>query len=480
MYGYRTVPQYKAIGLQPRQLQWALFALLVLGLGVRVAAARGDLWLDEIWSIEMAQRAGGPLGVFTALHHDNNHYLNTLALLVLGDLRSSWVYRIVPLVASALWLIWVAMAVGKRSRLEAVFVMALLSPSYFFVLLGTEARGYAPLLLFLSLAWTCLELEMQGRPGPWKLLFGIFSILGLLSHFSFVFFLSGALAWVVYDAVARAHRPAVKWARCVRLFALPMAAASLLYWLDGRHLRVGGAPLMGVAEAVGQAAALALGLPAHGLWLVLAPLILTVVVSLELQRRRNRGDSDWMVFVIAIFIAPALALLTLRPPFVAARYFLIPLFLALLLLAGFLRHAWQQGGAGRRATVAAVLIVILAGNLVQLSRFLIGLRGDYGKAVDRLALEASGLPISIGSDHDHRNRTVLQFYARRDHPDLEVEYVEVGEWATEQPEWLLLHSFEEGLYGNPLLRTPAGTYRLVETFRHHGLSGWDWFLYRRD
>lgn len=480
MYGYRGAVDKKGTRLQSKQLRWALLALLTLGVGVRVAAVRGDLWLDEIWSIEMAQKAGGPLGVFTALHHDNNHHLNTLALLALGDLRPSWVYRVMPLVASVLWLVWIVLAVGKRSRLEAVLVLALLSSSYFFILQGTEARGYAPLLLFLSLAWTCLELKMQGRPGPWRLLFGIFSVLGLLSHFSFVFFLSGAVVWVVYAGVTPDHRPAVPRMSTIGLFGLPTAAGLLLYWVDGRHVRVGGAPLMSVAEGVGQAAALALGLPAQSYFLVVAPLILTVVAWVELARRRDEGDSEWILFALSIFIAPALALVVIRPPFVAARYFLIPVFLALFLLAGRLRRAWQQGGSVRKATVAAVLIVIVAGNLVQLSRFLTGLRGHYGEAVERIAVEAAGRPTSVGSDHDHRNATVLQFYARRDQPDLEMEYVEVGDWERVQPEWLLLHSFDEGLYGNPLLTTPAGSYRLVETFRHYGLSGWDWFLYRRD
>jgi len=470
--------------LHSKQIQWAIVALLVMGVGVRLAAVRGDLWLDEIWSIELAKEAGGPLGVFTALHHDNNHYLNTLWLQLLGDHRPSWVYRVAPLLASLLWLVWVGLAVARRNRSEAVLVLLLLSPSYLFVLQGTEARGYALLLLFLVLSWSCLDLEIRGRSGPWGPLFGVFSILGLLAHLSFSVFLLGGAAWVVFGSTRSSGRSHGMLRVLVRLFGLPAVIVLLLYWVDGRHIRVGGAPLMNAAEAVGQATALALGLPATGFFLALAPVVLGATAVVELERRRKKGDSEWILFAVSIFIAPALALalaLALaRPPFVAARYFLIPVFLTLLLLAGLLCRWWKEGETGKRVTVALVLVVIVGGNVVQLGRFLTALRGEYAQAVERLAVEAANRPISVGSDHDHRNRTVLEFYTRREHPELAVEYIEVGDWEARQPEWLFLHSFAEGLYGHPVLKTPAGSYALVETYRHYGLSGWDWFLYRKE
>src|SRR5512135_3181929 len=59
-------------------------AMVLVGAVLRALAARGDLWLDEIWSIEWARKAGSFLGVFTNVHVDNNHYLNTLFLRALG------------------------------------------------------------------------------------------------------------------------------------------------------------------------------------------------------------------------------------------------------------------------------------------------------------------------------------------------------------------------------------------------------------
>jgi hypothetical protein len=52
---------------------------------IRIVAAFNDLWLDEIWSIELVRELRSALGVFTQTHHDNNHYLNSLFIYVLGQ-----------------------------------------------------------------------------------------------------------------------------------------------------------------------------------------------------------------------------------------------------------------------------------------------------------------------------------------------------------------------------------------------------------
>ena len=53
-------------GRVPRAAWWLAAAALVLaGAVVRVLGARGDLWLDEIWSMELARVAGSAVGVFT-------------------------------------------------------------------------------------------------------------------------------------------------------------------------------------------------------------------------------------------------------------------------------------------------------------------------------------------------------------------------------------------------------------------------------
>ena len=45
---------------------------------LRARSAMNDLWMDEIWSVELVRELHSPLEIFTKIHHDNNHYLNSL------------------------------------------------------------------------------------------------------------------------------------------------------------------------------------------------------------------------------------------------------------------------------------------------------------------------------------------------------------------------------------------------------------------
>ncbi|HEY1302347.1 MAG TPA: hypothetical protein VGF24_02280, partial [Vicinamibacterales bacterium] len=68
---------------QRRPRRTILFCgLLTAAIGLRVIAARGDLWLDELWSLSFARQLDSPLQIWTSIHHDNNHPLNTLYLFV--------------------------------------------------------------------------------------------------------------------------------------------------------------------------------------------------------------------------------------------------------------------------------------------------------------------------------------------------------------------------------------------------------------
>src|SRR5262245_19465833 len=82
---------------------WSIAILLGAGAVLRIAAARGDLWLHALWSLSFARYALVPLDLWTTLHHDNNHVLNTLSLFVttkvFGAHRSPIIYRLVPLLS---------------------------------------------------------------------------------------------------------------------------------------------------------------------------------------------------------------------------------------------------------------------------------------------------------------------------------------------------------------------------------------------
>lgn len=458
---------------------WLLAGLVLIGLGLRFQSMRGDLWFDEVSSLEFARLAASPQAIFTAIHRDNNHYLNTLWLYGLGDGRAAWAYRSLAFAACCLMLVWIVTGGFLAGRFARLAGAVLIGGSFFLVVPLTEARGYAGMLLAVLAAWRSLELAMAGRPGPWALAFGICASLACLFQLTALVFLVGAGLWVLGSLPRLRQRAGGLAAYVLRLFALPVVTVVSLYLVDIRRWQVGGGPLVETSEAAGRAAALALGLPEAGLSLFLGPLLLATAVLSELHRRRREGDSSWLLYGGAIFVGPAAMLALSEFPTTYARYFLVPVVMSLLLLAACLGRWWRSGPPARVATVA-VLVLIGSGNAVHFTRFLGGPgRGQYTEAVERIVSATERSPATIASDHDFRTRIVLEFLLRRDHPDFAFRYVEVSDWERQRPEWLVLHSPQRGLFGQPILRTPGGSYRLAGTYRHYGASGFDWFVYRR-
>jgi hypothetical protein len=55
----------------------AMTLVLVIGTGLRLAGTRGDLWLDEIWTLVLLQPISWVGQIFWGINNDNNHFLNS-------------------------------------------------------------------------------------------------------------------------------------------------------------------------------------------------------------------------------------------------------------------------------------------------------------------------------------------------------------------------------------------------------------------
>jgi hypothetical protein len=61
-------------------MRGACWLAFLLSSALIVAAARGDLWLDELVSLSFARNAHSIADIFVRFPYDNNHPLNTLFL----------------------------------------------------------------------------------------------------------------------------------------------------------------------------------------------------------------------------------------------------------------------------------------------------------------------------------------------------------------------------------------------------------------
>jgi hypothetical protein len=442
----------------------------------RLAAAGGDLWLDEIWSIELARSAGGPLAVLTALHHDNNHHLNTLYLLLVGPSASPVVQRGLALASGVLLVALLAVRAVRRASGEAAAWATFCALSYVLVHYGSEARGYSSAVALAVAAQLALARWLETRRAGWAAAFAAAAALGLLAHLSFAFVLVGLELWAAAALVRdRAARPP----RATELAALaaPLAALAALWAADLRFLAIGGGPPADLAGALRELLRATLGLPSGPAELLGA---LAAVLVLEELVRRLQARAPEALFHAAVFAGPPAAVLVARPEVLAPRYFLVAVPSFLLLLASALARAWRRGGAARAAAAAALALLATA-NAGAIARLVHDGRGTYREAVATVVQSAPPGERTVGSDHDFRNRAVLEWYARGVPGGETLVYVPSGAWSEDSPAWVLLH----GLDGAPsreevVLGVNGRRYVPVRAWPAAGLSGWSWTLLRME
>ena len=80
--------------------------------------------------------------------HDNNHVLNSLYLHLVGDGAPLYLYRLFAVVCGIASL-WVIAHIARRwGHAEALYSVILVATSFPLLVYFSEARGYAPAMLF--------------------------------------------------------------------------------------------------------------------------------------------------------------------------------------------------------------------------------------------------------------------------------------------------------------------------------------------
>jgi len=449
--------------------RWAAALIVVLAAAalVRWPCARTQPWLDEIWSIDLARQASSVATVFHGLHDDNNNPLNTLYLRLVPDGSPFEAYRYLSLGAG---LIAVALlGWDPEDRLRGLVAASLAAVSTHMVLYATEARGYALMSVFALLCWRLLR--PAGSPSPARsFAFSVCALLAFLSHPTFVYVYAALFAW------AWIKLPAGRRLRgLAALFALPTAGYALYEALQ-IPLSIDGAASYGLGDILLRTAAVWSGAPAGVAAALIGGAILAGLAACELARLQRERFDEAVFF--AVLFAGALAFAAIFP-FPFERHFYACLPFALMLAAGELTRLLRAGGAGRAAAVALGLAFVL-GNGARDAELATAGRGHYQEAVARMAADTPGKVVTVGGDHDTRDRLVLDFYAGKAPSGKRFAYVPAAERAASPPEWFLMHGFYTDPRQAPIGRTDGGRpYGRVEVYPYSGLSGWTWVLFRR-
>ncbi len=472
----------------PGALQVRLF-LLILGAILLVLCARGDLWLDEIWSFEWAERADSPWDILRIFPHDNNHPLNSWWLMAVGTGSAPLVCRALSIVCGLSALLLVGRLAASLAPSSRTIATVLAVFSFPLVLYFSEARGYAPAVA-CALAAAVILVETRARPPVLlAVLFWLVCAIGMLSHATFLLVLTALAAWKMISMVDEMRSPLPVLFASMRWFFVPGLGAVFLYVGFLRRLQIGGGPEYSLTTVLGHFFSYALGFPVGGpwTWLAIGTGGLLYGAGIWFGLRHARVSHIGWLFVF-LPVTAAVGLVVSRPEVLYFRYFLVFLPFFYLALAALLARLAGMGagslafGVRRWSAAAAIVVALLVAYVVAQAPRLYDLvtlgRGSYREALRHVALSPFANKV-VTSDHDARNKVLVEFFARRDPLSSRVKYLPLAESGSGRAGWLLRHS-QASSQGKPeqFMHTPTETYRYVGVFPHAGVSGWHWLLYR--
>jgi hypothetical protein len=456
------------------------FAYLVSG-ALIIAAARGDLWLDEIWSLSLARTAKTSIDVLTHFHHDNNHILNTLFLKLAGDQQSLFIYRLFAVFSGIGALFVVGLLARNWGSLEALISVLLTGTSYPLLLYFSEARGYAPAILFGLLSYLLLRQNRDDFRLYRIPLFWTVSILGVVSHLTFLI-VSTALLVLSLVHESRVDESLKRRASRVLLHHLPPFVFLVwLYMIFVRDMVTGGGPIDTKWNVIAQASGLVLGFPQEPAFQAIAVICVAGLLAMGTYTLRRNGDEEWLFYPTVLFFTPMLMLILTRSKYLYFRYLLVS-FPFFYLLLSYLLGSWCRSGLkSKRWLVVMVVALIVVGQTHKSYQLLIFGRGSYSAALVHIAENSPEGAVRIGGDHDFRNRIIVEFYAPRLSITQRLRYVAQSDWYRETPDWLVTHSQDTSYQHPPEITVlDVGVYRFIDAYRFGGISGWNWYLYRRE
>jgi len=290
---------------------WIVLATMVVCGGVlRAMAAGGDLWFDEIWSLDhlgMALASDDWHDRAALLFHDNTHLLNTLWLYFLGPDASPMAYRSLAVFSGTLGIILGFLVGRRRSVAEGLLFALLLALSYPLVHYGGEARGYAPMMTAALAALWIAELWMDEPTTGRAAAFVAVSLIGIMAHLTF-FVVQAAIGLYILWALLRTSGSVVSTgAKLVILFGAQIVYLTVFTALAWDNMVIGGGAFVPPAVAVPTLLLPLLGIDAVGTVdpasLQGIALAVSFAIALLAALFISRSD-DRIVLAVTVFVFP--------------------------------------------------------------------------------------------------------------------------------------------------------------------------------
>lgn len=452
-------------------------ASLIIGALSRMLATRGELWLDELWSLLHVTPIANPFEIFTKVKHDNNHLLNSLWMWICVQTGepSSFNVRLPSLVCGiALLIVLLKQTSSAAERATNTLWLVLVACSYPVTLYCSEARGYSLVLLCAVIGYRCLDSLLRNPEDDTAIkVFGVAGVVGCLSHAIYVLFLAPALAWLFWRA---GMSPLKHNSRNLIRYGMlpPVVTASILTLTFYTGMEIGGGPLLPYLEVAATTISVAFGGVALSSvnvdvtgWSLFFAITVVTVCALELVAWIRSGDPR-AILVTLILTTPWIAVAVLQPHFILPRYFIIQVVFAYLVAARFLVRLSRQGSLG--VVVCATLVAAYVGSSgLHISDLVTRGRSHFVEIFATLGDKKDSTPITVGGDQDFQNSLRLA-YAGKSANNL--TYVPNYRTSVEPPTFVIresLDAYEE--FPRTFSTTQGVRYEKVKSYKAPLLNG---------
>ena len=445
---------------------WTI-GILLIGIALRLYVYSSELWIDEIWSI-MHVREGGSFWNILNMHHDNNHYLYSMYLWLIGERTSVLLIKLPALITGILLPFVMTWWARKQSSTMGLLVAIFTSMAFTPVAVTELGRGYAPMLLFGFLAYTTMLSVHDAPKVRTAVLYGLLMTLALLSHLTAIHLLIALGILSVYRFLTTDKTWHFFRHICIaNLF--PIYTLALLYFIDIRHMKIGGGFGMSGEETPILLLSSLFGLFELRIVSVLVAYSLLIFFTVYFEKLLRTDKRQCVCMVSILFIAPLAWLIICTPPIIYVRYFLICQLFALLFLAHALSYC-------KRTVSIVVAVLFCIGNIYALQDYLEHRYGNYMPSFEMISSNSSSeIPI-ISGNNEFIIPLLMYQYERDRGLDGSFVYVPQEEIQKRKPEWVL--SYKAKYFEMP------PTYITPELLEGYELQNADdpnimWYVYRR-
>ena len=462
-------------------LALAVALAMLIGALLRVAGANDDLWFDEIWTLKLVSSAKSAGDILFHTPYDNNHFVNSLWMWGARPGAAPVVLRAFSVMLGVMTVPAAAMACRRHSEAAAMIAAFVFAIGYFFVHYGSEARGYSAMIFSIVAAKAALDRILEDPSGraAWAAFFGAIAF-GVISHITMLEAAGAlALAGLAQSIAAGRRRRGLAIAAVAGAGVLPGLAIFLVNFLSPNfHMGMGGPFSYHLfLQGLAGAARTSLGAPA---WLGDLGCVALVTAAALGALALHPAERRWFPF-IAIFVIPALHVIGGLPNQFYPRFHLTTA-VALALLMSEAIAALSQRADARRALAGLLAAGILVSQAAMLANFFATGRGGYVAAARFMTQDG---PAAYTNDRlIGETNLVLDYVVHRE--GMPLSYVKAGDNCAAPARWMIdsTMSFDAG---EPEMRrklaAPHGDcaidYERVAVFRAYGLSGMNWWVYRR-